>query len=136
MPIVLDMPIGKYPQFNQATEDIKVYKVVFVDKYGKMKSMFYQHHWSPVYKMRRIGVFTKLPGRAKNREYLVSNEGLYSFTTLRSAKRFKETFEGAKGFSKGELIIMEATIPRDSMYLQQKEQIISNQLWLNKEHES
>ncbi len=134
MPIVLDMPRGKYPQFSQATEDIKVYKVVFI-KNGKMQSMFYQHYWNPVFKIRRIGVFTKLPGRAKNREYLVSNEGLYSFTTLKMAKRFKETFEGAKGFSKGELIIMEATIPRDSMYLQQKEQIISNQLWLNKEFE-
>lgn len=132
MPIVLDMPKGKYPQFSQATEDIEVYKVVYV-KNGKMQSMFYQHYWNPVFKIRRIGVFTKLPGRTKNRDYLISNEGLYSFTTLRSAKRFKEVFEGAKAFSDGELVIMQATIPMDSIYLQQKEQIVSNQLWLNKE---
>lgn len=131
MPIVLDMPKGKYPKFDQATEDIQVFKVVLV-KNHKIKSLFYEDFWNPVFKMRRIGVFTPYPGKAKNRQYLVSNQGIYSFSTLRAAKRFKEVYQDAKQFLDSEIVIMTATIPMDSMYLKHNAQIISNQLWLEK----
>ena len=132
MPIVLDVKKGDYPKFSQATKDIEVYKVLKIVENGVLKSMFYDYIYFPTFNTRWLGLFIKtyVPGRTKTREFLVSTQGIYSFYDMDSAKKFMNTYVGSKGFTKDNLTIVKAIIPKRAMYLQHKNQYISNQLML------
>lgn len=134
MPIVLDVKKGEYPKFSQATEDIIVYKVLLFknsDIKSKPRALFYDNFtWRIDIKEQEIGVFKTLPGKTTRRNYLISNEGLYSFNNLKDAQRFHDVFSEAKQFIGFGIGICKAIIPTGSMYLKHKGQMISNKLIL------
>ena len=138
MPIVVEVKTGDTIKFEQAQQDIVVYKVLLRHSTTlKIKSMFYRYTWS---RSRRqqvvIGIFERVPHyKSKTKEYLISKEGLYSFKTENTARRFHEIFSDAKQFLGYDVMTIEAVIPRGTMYFKHKDQIISEELRLFKKRD-
>lgn len=134
MPIVVEVKKGEEIKFSQAREDIEVYKILVMDKNKVLLSMFNNNiNWNLKVKYCDIGIFDRQPAyRTKNKEYLISNTGLYSFATERAARRFQKVYSDAKQFVGKELWLIKATIPKGSIYYKHKDQIISDALSLKK----
>lgn len=138
MPLVFENKQGVLPTFNQALEDIEVYKIVRRDhRLNSLSSLYNFDCWwtMGIKKIKNFGLFEMRPNLLKkNKVFYISTEGIYSFKNLLDAKRYKENISWS--FDDGgacTLVLYKAIVPAGAIYVEKGYQMMSNELLLKEE---